>query len=266
MARTKEVIINLVGVGIIYRAQNPSEIFLDIKNDGYPLIAYRRHLCLIGGNWIGEAACNDKNPMQTFLREFREEICFDKAEDDPEERYAIFGVREKIQVIHDPAPAPTKEDYSQLEHIKNQVVQNVRTYRDYLHFMPQEVIRRTDPSYTRGDGKAIFSINLVPLEEETWQILKNLQEKFKNLSNESVSCILSLDLMIEKNLKCMAGYDRILRQFWNECGFAKANDIPLDFEGMTMEERGTPFDSYENYLERYEVIKKPVHSATSTFK
>ena len=259
----KKVINNIVGVGIIYRTQNPSEIFLDIKNNGYPMIAYRQHLCLIGGNWVGETACNDENPMQTFLREFREEISFDRAEDDPQERFALFGITEKIQVVHDPAPPPTKEDLRSLEHLKYEVGKNAITYRDYWHIMPQEAIRRTDPSYARGDGKAIFSINLVPVDEKTWQILAFLQEKFKNLSNESITCTLSMDLIIEKNLKCMAGYDRVLQQFWKECGLAKANEVPLDFEGVVMEELGTPFGSYKDYLERYEVTKKPVHSVAS---
>ncbi|TSC72513.1 MAG: hypothetical protein G01um101470_323 [Parcubacteria group bacterium Gr01-1014_70] len=256
----KEIITNIVGVGIICRAENPSEIFLEIKGDGYLVIAYRRHLCLIGGNWVGEVACNDENPTQTFLREFQEEISFDTAEDDPQERFALFGVTEKIRVGHDdPAPAPTKEDRNSLEHLKYQVRKNTIAYRDYLHIMPQEVIRRSDPSYARGDSKAIFSINLVWLDEKTWRILTGLQEKFKNLSNESLTCILSLDLIIEKNLKCMAGYDRVLQQFWRKCGFAKASDVPLDFEGVIMEERGIPLSSYDGYLERYEVVKKPVH-------
>jgi 8-oxo-dGTP pyrophosphatase MutT (NUDIX family) len=261
MAQTvKKIINNIAGVGIIYRTQNPSDIFLEIKADSYPLIAYRNHLCLIGGNWAGKTAGNDSNPIETFLREFREEISFDKAEEDTEERFSLFGIMERKHVIRN--LIPTKEDRQMLKHLVCQVARNAKPYRDYLHIMPQEVIRRTDPLYARGDSKSILSINLVPVDEKTWQILTFLQEKFENLSNESQSCVLSLDLIIQKKLKCMAGYDRVLQQFWNECGFLQASEVPLDFEGVVMEELGIPLD-YRNYLEHYEITVKPAHNVVS---
>ena len=40
--------------------------------------AFRRCLCPIGGNWIGETAKGDLNPHSTFKREIIEELALEK--------------------------------------------------------------------------------------------------------------------------------------------------------------------------------------------
>lgn len=247
MRLPRETLTHLGAIGIIYRAKNPAEVFLELKGDFYPIKAFRRHLCLIGGN----RRDNDRNPQGTFLREFQEEISFAEAKEDLAELYAIFGITEGVPTIIRNL-VPTKEDYQRLEQLKCRVIEETRAYRDYLAVIPETVLRQADPAYRRGDIRVLLSYCLVSLDEETWQTLTALQSKFGNLSNESLSCLLSIDAIIEQRLKTFPGHDQALRQFWKECGLKQAKDIPL-FDGAVVEFRGTPLGSYDEYLEHYDM-------------
>lgn len=96
----------------------------------------------------------------------------------------------------------------------------------------------------------LLSYFLVPLDEKTWQLLTRLQRKYRNLSNESQSCILTVDMITKQGLKTFAGHDRTLQRFWQEHGLKQAKKIPL-FEEAEVEFRGTPLESYYEYLEHY---------------
>ena len=65
---------NTASVVIIFRQKNPAEVFLEIKDDKYPMRVFQRCLNIIGGNWIGEQALNDFGPLGTLYRELQEEI------------------------------------------------------------------------------------------------------------------------------------------------------------------------------------------------
>lgn len=251
MRHSKETLTHLGSTGIIYRAENPTEVFLEMKGDFYPIKAFRRHLCLIGGN----RRSNDRNTQETFLREFQEEISFAEAEEDLVELYAIFGITESVPTITRNLML-TEKDRRNLEQLKCRVMEETRAYRDCLLVVPETVLRQADSTYKSGDLRVLLSYSLVPLDEETWQILTALQAKFKNLSNESLSCLLNINVIIEQGLKIFPGHDQTLQQFWKECGLEQAKDIPL-FEGASLQNHGAPLASYEEYLKFYDGLIKP---------
>ena len=85
-------------------------------------------------------------------------------------------------------------------------------------------------------------------------MLSGLQERFKNLSNESITLITSLEEIIRTGTKTSFVHDRVLQRFFLGRGFKKAENLPLVPE-LTSVAAGMPLPTYRDYLERYEVIR-----------
>lgn len=254
----KTLITNIAAVGIIYRATNPTEIFLEMKDDGHPIKLVRRQLCPIGGNWIGDVAKNDASPLATFRRELNEELSFDRPMRNTEE-YSLLGIADaKIC-----APTPSNEveitawDLQTLRQLKRMISSSARPFGDFLNTVSKSAMDATDPDNTRDGFTSLVSYYTIGLDENDWWRLSELQSKFGNLSNESITMMTSLDDIIRTETKTAFAHDRVLRQFWLNLELHKASQLPL-VPGLESVPVGKPFNSYAEYLERYEVAKKPV--------
>ncbi|MFH1582398.1 MAG: NUDIX hydrolase [bacterium] len=243
---------------IIYRKDNPREIFLEIKDDGLPVKAFRRHLNPIGGNWIGGTAKKDKSPKETLIREIREELTLEKPQISTQGLKELGFIPEKeFYKLPDVKPTPTEQDVIELETVKEIIIGGLKPFQDYIITNPTEVFERADPFNKQKGSIGLISIWTCGLDEETWKRLSALQYKFGNLSNESFSLITSLEEIIFIPLYSAYGNDRPLLDFFiSHSPLPLVKRFPL-VEGINSEVVGKPKTSWESYLEEYEILRKP---------
>lgn len=255
----KTSITNIAGVGIIYEEAYPANIFIGRKDKTHQIMLGRDQLCPIGGNWIGETAKGDLNPLETFRRELREEISFDRPIRSSKE-LAQMGMAEAKTF----APTPiggieiTEEDREDLAKLKDVITRSATPFGDYLNTVPKAALDAADPTNKRDGFTTLASYYMVPLNNRNWERLEDLQHKFGNLSNESATLIVDLGTIVARNMKIAFAHDRVLKEFWIQMGFKpKAERLPL-VPGLDSQLMSMPLSTYAAYLERYDVAKKPV--------
>jgi len=248
---------NIAAVAIIFRAADPREIFIDIKDGGYPLKAFRWMLCPIGGNWIGPTARADRNPRATLCREIGEELSLDPTEVSTEEATLLGLAQEQATyVVPKKGVAPTPWDRARLESLKYAFANTAEPFGDFLVSVPKSVLDRGVPDNTRIGYTSILSYWRVPVGEEDWATLVSLYERYGNLSVESIAVLTSLDQIVATNQYTCCGHDRILQQFFAAMGCVEAIHLPLLPE-ITCSYLHQPLATYEKYLERYDIIRHP---------
>ena len=253
----KTRISNVASVGIIFNATNPSQIFIEMKDGGHPIKLVRGQLCPIGGNWIGEAAKADRNTRDTFLREVDEELSFERPIRDSIE-LALLGQAGITNFTPTPAPTvkPTARERQDLEYIKAVIKTSAFEFGDYLDTVSKDALDAADPENKRDGFTTLASYWQVPLERDQWQVLTRLQKKFGNLSNESITLVTSLDEIVRTGTKTAFGHDGVLKLFFQLRGYVAAQYFPL-VAGVKSVFAGPPLATYEAYLEKYDVAKKP---------
>lgn len=244
---------------IIYRANNPGEIFIEAKDDGHPLKLVRRQLCFIGGNWIGNGAVGDRGPRDTACRELNEELSFDRPMQDTLE-LALLGVADREFM----AP-PTRKgdefvpesDRKALATLKEEICKNATPYNMAFNSVSKEAILAADPAYQRDAVSGLCCYFTVALADYWWYMLTHLQQTYGNLSNESITLMTSLGEIIATGQKTAFGHDHALRRFFLSQGLPRAEELPM-VDGATSEVIGPVPESYEKLLQEWNILKKPV--------
>ena len=254
----KIAVTNISSVGIIFRRDDPSQIFIEVKDDGHPIKLVRRQLCFIGGNWIGESAKLDVNPLATFRRELAEELSFDRPLRNSIE-LAKLGMADAETFAPALKAANTATMVSRriLTSVRRRMQRNAVPFGDFLNTVPKSALDAADPENKRDGFTTLASYWAVPLGTVAWSDLQSLQDIFGNLSNESVTLITSLDDIVKTNTKTSFCHDRVLQRFFLTFGYAAAKELPL-VPGLESVPVGPPLATYADYLERYEVAKRPV--------
>ena len=259
MPDTRRVVNNVSSVFIIARRKDPGDIFIEVKDDGYPMAFFRRQLCLIGGNWIGDSAKGDQNPMDTAKRELSEEMSFDRPIRSAVE-LAQLGMADASQKFA-PTPIedvkPTDADVLNLAHLKEAVQRQCTPFGMFVNTCPKSLLDGADPSNKRDgfSGIACYWVSL--LKEDQWAMLCALQDKFHNLSNESVTIVTSVDALVDREMRVAFGHDQPLQRFFLAMGIPRAKEMRIVRE-ITSELVGTSPASYADLLEQYDILKKPV--------
>lgn len=249
---------NLASVGIIYRRSNPSEIFIEKKDASYPIKLFRNCLCPIGGNWIGSEAKRDKNPLQTFKREIKEELNpTNSTASNLELRLLGIESKEKNRRIHRHRDAITKNDRTVLTQIKNTIKESARPFGDFVLSTPKKYLSQADPKNNLDDLTCLVSYWLVALDEKNWNNLSLLQKKYANLSSESHSQITSLEKIVETRQFIGFGHDQIFKKFFLSQKISQAKKMKL-IMGPRIKKIGFPQNTYRKYLSNFEIIKKPI--------
>ena len=245
-------ITNLSSVAIIFRALNPSEIFIEVKDNGYPIEVFRHCLCPIGGNWIGEASKNDKNPLDTVRRELNEELTLERMVSSTHE-LNLLGFKPEFNFYK-----TSRKDYTPSDNerkifveLKQAIARECAPFGDYLYRMPKELLEKEE------DSLCLSSYWTVALNEEWWKHLIFFQEALGNLSNESVTVITSLQEIVKNEVKIAFGHDVALKKFFLAFGLTEAYHLSL-IEGIEYEEVGTTLPSYAEYMKIYDIKKKPI--------
>lgn len=244
-------------MGIIFRASDPAIIFIEVKDDGYPIKLARRQLHFIGGNWIGEGAKGDASTLDTFKREICEELSFDRPTRDSVE-LNLLGLADIEQFL--PIPQSVEEvlpaDEEILNDLKRVIVESAVPFGDFLNTVEKTALDAADPENKRDGFTYLSSYWTIALQEDAWADLLRLQGKFKNLSNESLTLVTSLDKIIKTKTKTAFAHDRVLQLFFLRHGLVAARNLPL-VPNVESVEAGMPLPTYKDYLQRYDMARRP---------
>ena len=251
----KRKVNHVAAVGIVYGGSG--KIFAEVKTADYPRKIFANKGLIIGGNWIGPRAITDMGPKDTLVREWGEEITFDKPVVSYEELNRLLS-EDRLDTYQMKASdwKPSAMDQSKLDHLKWAVLKSYCPFGDFEFFVPEEVFKREEPDYTKGGIRGIVSVWQAGLASVDWDILVELQQKSGNLSNESQSIITSLDEILRTGLQIGWGEDRMLRSFFLSKGFREALDFPL-IPDIDVKYCGSPLATYEDYLKFYDIDKRP---------
>lgn len=242
---------------VFYQASSPGNIFVEVKDGGYPVAVFRNHICCIGGNWIGEDAKSDLGPRDTLIREIGAELSFEKPVQDTLESHLLGDVATVVNYVAVPcAKEPTDSDRAQLQELKLLVSTAAVHVGDNICSIGKEVFDRADPGNTKGDHVGMNSFFAVPLSDRRWRTLVGLQDVFGNLSNESLTHVTSLGQIVAKQERFSWGYDQIVQNFFLTQGLQKAREMSL-VPGVTVEFLGASPGTYEEYLQRYDIARHP---------
>lgn len=253
----KRSVNGISAVGIIYLDSDPSKIFSDMKDGTYPRKAFRMKLLCLGGNWIGDAAKADPSPIHTFCREVHEELSFSKPISSTLELAKLFAdhVAENYVVEGKDVPI-TEDDRFDLATVKAEIRGRAEPFGDFYQFVPRVIFDRADSNNKAGDYQGLCSVYTAAISLQTWEKLCRIQEKFGNLSNESITVVTSLDEIVRTGWQTAWGHDRILKEFFLSKGLKTAQNFPL-IPDIQVERLGMPLASYNEYLAAYDVAKHP---------
>ena len=254
-----EQLTNCASVGIIYRVSDPRQVLLDLKSAGYPRKTFAGMGCLIGGNWIGEAAKSDLSPLNTFRREVEEELSFENVLVDPVELKQLHDVTDPVSLDIGRLRSnvtPLSSDADLLKMLVKIIKERVVSYRVHIVTVPEAAFRRKEPNYAKGDIKTLVSYYKVGLAEFEWAFLAALQRKFGNLSNESVTVVTSLDEMVETGFQISWGHDQALRRFFLDNGLEEARKMVM-VPGIKTAYLGEPASSYRHYTDCFKFKVTP---------
>lgn len=248
---TKRSVGNICAVGIIHRAASPGKVFLEFKTPGYtPLFV--NHLCLVGGNWFGEGAKGDMNPLATFRREVEEELSYDHPIQSVVELRQLGNPDAEPYSTEPVTKPPTEDDRRVLARLIATIRGSATHFGDY-------VIRTRAEAFSDGrknDSVGLSSYFSCALEEADWQELVHLQRTYGNLSNESITVATSLEEIIREGTRTSWGHDWPLVDFWRSRGL-EVKGYPF-FPGTCAErmEHGL-LNTYADYETLYDVAKTP---------
>lgn len=258
LALSKIPVTHIAAVGIIFPAHDPTYLFLEIKDDGHPIKLVRRQLCFIGGTWIGDNAKQDSNTFDTFRRELGEELSFERpVRDSIELNHLGLSDVECFAPIPQPTVTVTPVDREKLDYLKKIIVEYAIPFGDFMNVISKNALDGADPTNKRDGFTALVSYWAVPLQEDVWGSLLELQRKFGNLSNESITLVTSLDEIIRTNTKISFGHDRVLKKFFLDFGLRGAQNLPL-VPGISVQAVGMPLPTYQDYLAKFDVAKTPL--------
>ncbi len=228
-----------------------------MKDDGHPIKLYRRGLCCIGGNWIGEQAKNDLNPLATYKREVGEELSFGKTTASTLE-LRLLGLQPEGNFYSVPTTGvvPSTDDESALMEIKNILTSRCAPFGTWINFITKRALDAADQKNTREGFSTLSCYWTTALKEDEWKTLVGLQKKFGNLSNESITVVTSLDEILESGVSGAFVHEQVLQQFFLSFGFKEAMKMRI-IPHQTSTYAGTALASYDEYLERFEVVKHP---------
>ncbi|MFA6354569.1 MAG: hypothetical protein WCX12_02720 [Candidatus Paceibacterota bacterium] len=245
---------NCASVGIIYRANQPGQVFLETKTPGYPVEVFVGKGLLLGGNWVGSVP--DKNPLETFQREIREELSFGNPAFDPQEVELLFGEK----AIGHPSEvrniSPDPQDEIELEKIVSTICNGAKPFGVFSQKVSRSLFDSGNLKNRADDHTGLISVFEVPLEDDTWLLLMNLQEKFGNLSNESQSTATSVWEILKRGIQLAWGEDRILMQHFLRHGIDEAAGMRL-MPFINLKYWGPVADNYDTYLQSMEIEKIP---------
>jgi len=214
-------------------------------------------ICPIGGNGIGKCALAERNTYETWRREVFEEMSIVKEVASTADATLLgLAPEQDYYIVPRKDVPPTIQDQDKLLYLKEVFTATAKPFGDFLVTVPKSVLDRGVPNNIRPGYTSILSYWKISVNEEDWATLSELHERYGNLSNESIGVIISLDEIIQTNRYTCCGHDQIMQKFFKEMRCVGADEYPL-LADITCERVHMPLDSYDSYLELYDVVRRP---------
>lgn len=250
---------NFSAVAIVYKASEPSKLFLELKF-GHPIALIDRTLNPIGGNWVGKDALNDNSPLDTLTREIGEEISFVRPIRNADELDFLDVATNKTWQPTPMDATPTDEDVAMQEEVKRAIISAAHYYCATINTVSKEAMDVADPKNERQGFSSLAVYFECGLSDETWAKLEALQKKFGNLSAEALTVMTSKTDIILDDAKVAFGHDAALADFLkakghNVEGFPTVHGVSTRFIGTTSDVE--LFSSYAEMLTHFNPTKRP---------
>ena len=256
---------HIAAVTLIFPEDDQTVFFCDLKDEGY---IFPWSLIMTGGNWVGEGARADKNPNDTAAREIMEELTLTPKQQRGVEADLLFGGGSEDFTRPRPLIEPTSADRNLLENLKRFIVLARKPFSDFWCIASGDDLwrlsgdqykqRMSKKGLSRADNlRGICSVGLSPLPRKSWADLLYLQNKYRNISQESLSFVASLENIVSTGLNFSYGQDKMYQRILLRHGYDQARNLSCAPEYL-VEEIGEPMDTYQDYLDLYEVAKKPI--------
>lgn len=254
----KKRINNISSVVVPFWKADPSQVFIEVKDNTHPLKLVRGGMCPIGGNWIGPAAVNDINPLATVRREVLEEMTLNSNPVSTEAlvELGLASVAQDYEVCRSQGLVSVLDE-EMLSEVVSAIVSSMCPFGSYLNTTTREAILSADPISNREAFTTLSCYYTSALDNRVWGLLIQLQRKFNNLSNESITLVTSLDEVLACGLSGAFVHEQPLQQFFLAMGLRQAKHMRI-VAGQTSVFAGPPLASYADYLVVYDVAKKPI--------
>ena len=214
----KRVVNHYSSVCIFYRRENPCQVLMEVKDHGHPNRAFRGVLGCLGGN-KDRASARDLSPLGTLLRELNEE-------------WSLKSPVKGMEVVNLSTLAAAKPGTLLLDSSARQTVPGIdvaalgrfadsarNSLSSWLAFLGSPDVERVERT------TAIISYWECGLDEETWDIITRLTEKYGHFSNESVTVMTSFAEIMEVGIQLTPGHDQALRWWGIKKGVPGAADL-----------------------------------------
>lgn len=187
------------GCSVIIEAEKTGELLVGIYDETYPTKCFRGSINLIGGNHEKE----DKSPLEILLREINQELSSDQEYINNKEaslRY-IIGEWTPPQKIKSFA---SERDISL---IKNEIISNIESYKDYLcSFLSFE---------KRDEFGSLASVFISKIKQEIFELARRNLNEGKSIKNEGLAAICTFEDLKEGRLLCAWASPCILSDYKN---------------------------------------------------
>lgn len=204
------------GVGIIQNSVNKDEFLFNQYDKTYKKKIYHGRVNLFGGNY--EKA--DKSPLDIFLREIREEFSWPIGS----KNFRNFAAKKDINKI------------------RKEIIRETVPYNDFFCKIPPMKDLNGKIWHT---GNVIISVFLSQLSQETFDIAKKNLYSNKNLVNEGMAKIITLDELISGKIVGTAITSQVMTYFTKR-------EIP-DPEKLKITCLGKPRASFSNYFKQFDL-------------
>ncbi len=250
---------NISAVAIIACIDHPDRILVEAKDDGHPIKLVHRQICLIGGNWVGEAAKKDDSPLATLCREITEELSLSRPRRSMLElsQLGLAGP----ELFNDPTPivkTPSGSDAALLREIASKICDRPIPLSARVNTTSREAMQAADSASTREGFSTLCFYYAIFVSGDLWEELERLQREYGNLSNESVTLMTTLAEIDRAERRCCFGHDNGLMDY-NEMYGSFGGTLPT-VPGVTSE-RLVGFlggnETYEAILREFTVAKRP---------
>ena len=243
----------------IFKKTAPDRLFIEMKDDGYPVRSLRGNLNPFGGSWSAEDAA-DLNPYDTLTRELDEELTFKPLLGDQKNNNYSGSISTDTTATASFAQPPKIDDEQTLRQIKELIIQESSFYGQFLVRAFKEVADQST-SGSQPDLTQLVTYYTCLLDDDTWHTLSHLQSTFGNLSSEARTVLTDLEEMVSSSRSIIYGHDQTLQRIWQEMGYQKARELLLCSHPPITEIE--PFVSYQELTDRYYLPNSPQPATVS---
>lgn len=184
---------------VIIEAEKSDEFLLGMYDETYPTEYFRGAINLIGGNYKKE----DKSPLGILLREIKEEFSSNQKYVNQKEK----GLRNVTGKWRPPLEIRSFANEEDIFLIKNEIISNIRPYKDYLWCSPFLMDKdRLD---------SLSSVFVSKVKQDIFELARRNLNGEKSIKNEGSAIICGIKDIVEGKFLCAWAAPCILSDYKN---------------------------------------------------